>query len=62
MLTSLEFFLKRPVFANEEGKRQISDHLTNGGLVLIRDALQETVAMRMFECLDQFSDWRVFED
>lgn len=62
MFTSLEFFLNRPVFANEEGKHQISDHLRNGGLVLIRDALQEAVAMRVFACLDQFSDWKVYED
>ena len=62
LLTSLEFVLNPRVLANEAGKRQISDHLTNGGLVLIRDALQETVAMRMFACLDQFSDWKVYED
>jgi len=62
MMTSLEFFLNRQVFANKESRRQISDHLTGGGLVLIRDALQEAVALRMFECLDQYSDWKVYED
>ena len=62
MLTSLEFVLNPRVLANEASKRQISDHLTNGGLVMIRDALQETVAVRIFECLDQFSDWKVYED
>lgn len=61
MITSLEFFLQRPVFANEDSKRQISDHLRTGGLVLIRDALQEAVALKMFACLDQYSDWKVYE-
>jgi hypothetical protein len=62
MITSLEFFLQRPVFASEDSKRQISDHLRTGGLVLIRDALQEAVALKMFACLDQYSDWKVYED
>jgi len=62
MVSSLEFFLNRQVFANEEYKRQISDHLKDGGLVVIRDALQEAVAMRMFACLDQFSGWKVYEN
>src|SRR6185436_13538556 len=62
MMTSLEFFLNRQVFANEESRRQISNHLNAGGLILIRDALQEAVAMRMFTCLDQYSEWKLYED
>ncbi len=62
MLTSLEFVANPHILGNEVSKRQISHHLANGGLVLIRDALLESVAERMFACLDQFSAWQVFED
>ncbi len=62
MLSSLEFFLNPQIFADDECKRQINNHLTNGDLVVIRDALQEPVATKMFACLDEFSDWKVYED
>jgi hypothetical protein len=62
MVSSLEFFLNPQVVEDEGLKRQISDHLTNGNLVKIRAALQNAVAERMFTCLDQFSNWQVYED
>src|SRR6266550_9270038 len=62
MLTSLEFFLNPKVFQDPESKHQIRYHLNNVDLVVIRDALQTPVAEKMFACLDQFSDWKVFED
>lgn len=33
----------------------------NGDLIVIRDALQAAFAETMFACLDQFSDWKVYE-
>ncbi len=61
MFSSLEFFLNPQIFADDECKRQISNHLTNGDLVVIRDALQEPVATKMFACLNEFSNWKVYE-
>jgi len=61
-LSSLEFFLNPKVFEDAKTKHQISDHLKNNNLVVIRDALQAPVAERMFECLDQFSNWQPYED
>lgn len=62
MVSSLEFFLNPKVFEDDELKRQINDHLTNGNLVVIKDALKKPVAEKMFACLDQFSNWKVYED
>ncbi len=60
-INSIEFFLNPKISSNSELERQIRDHLINGDLVVIRDALQEGFAERMFACLDRFSDWRVYE-
>jgi Rps23 Pro-64 3,4-dihydroxylase Tpa1-like proline 4-hydroxylase len=60
-VNSIEFFLNPKIFGNGELERQISDHLIKGDLIVIRDALQTAFAERMFACLDQFSDWKVYE-
>jgi len=60
-VSSLEFFLNPNVFGDSERKRQISEHLAQGGLVVIKEALEESFAERMFACLDQFADWKLYE-
>lgn len=58
---SIEFFLNPKVFGNSELTSLITGHLVKGDLVVIRNAMQEPFAERVFSCLDQFSDWRVYE-
>jgi hypothetical protein len=58
---SIDFFLNPKISGNVELEREIRDHLINGDLVVINDALQARFAERMFACLDRFSDWRVYE-
>ena len=60
-VNSIEFFLNPKIFGNGELEQQINDHLGKGDLVVIRDALQIAFAERMFSCLDQFADWRLYE-
>jgi len=60
-VNSIEFFLNPEIFGNVELEQEIRDHLISGELVVIRNALHDTFAERMFACLDQFSDWRVYE-
>jgi Rps23 Pro-64 3,4-dihydroxylase Tpa1-like proline 4-hydroxylase len=60
-VNSIEFFLNPKIFGNSELERQINDHLMKGDLIVIRDALHAVFAERMFACLDQFSDWKVYE-
>ncbi|MFS8084437.1 MAG: 2OG-Fe(II) oxygenase family protein [Acidobacteriota bacterium] len=60
-VNSIEFFLNPKIVGNGDLERQISDHLINGDLIVIRDALQARFAERMFDCLDQFSNWKVYE-
>jgi len=60
-VNSIEFFLNPKIFGNGVLMRRISDHLPSGDLVVIRDAVQEPFAERMFVCLDEFSDWKVYE-
>ncbi|MEO7971848.1 MAG: 2OG-Fe(II) oxygenase family protein [bacterium] len=62
LIASLPFFLNPEVFENKDRKREIRAHLASGNLVLIRDALQEAVAQRMFACLDQYGDWKTYEN
>ncbi len=62
MVDSLQFFLNPEIIESEDNKRRISAHLANGDLVVLRKALQEPVAEKMFACLDQASNWKVYED
>jgi hypothetical protein len=61
LLSSIETYLNQDIFAHEGALRQISEHLVNGKLVVIRNALKEAFAERMFSCLDQCTDWKVYE-
>src|SRR5260370_17315172 len=60
-VNSIEFFLNPKILVNGELERQIKDHLLKGDLVVIRNALETVFAERMYACLDQFSDWKVYE-
>lgn len=60
-VNSIEFFANPKIFGNSELEQRISDHLIKGDLIVIRDALQAPFAERMFACLDQFADWKVYE-
>ena len=60
-VNSIEFFLNPKILGNAKLERQIKDHLLKGDLVVIRNALEAVFAERMYACLDQFSDWKVYE-
>jgi Rps23 Pro-64 3,4-dihydroxylase Tpa1-like proline 4-hydroxylase len=59
--SSIEFFLNPTIFANDGLIGQISDRLAAGDLIVIRNAFQEPFAEKIFDCLDQFSNWKVYE-
>ena len=61
VLCSIETYLNPEIFDNEKLVQQIARHLGDGKLVVIRKALKEAFAERLFTCLDQFSDWGVYE-
>lgn len=61
VLCSIETYLNPEIFDNEERVQQVAKHLVEGKLVVIRKALKETFAERLFTCLDQFSGWGVYE-
>jgi hypothetical protein len=60
-LTSIEMFMNRSIFQCDTNLRTIQEALVAGRLVLIRDAMHAGFAERMFQCLDRFDDWRVYE-
>lgn len=59
--SSIEFFLNPTIFANDKFIGQIGDRLAAGDLIVIRNAFQEAFAEKIFDCLDQFSNWKVYE-
>lgn len=62
VLNSIEFFLNPEVFAEEKLVDEISDQLADGRLIVIRNAFQDAFAEHMFACLDQFREWKLYED
>ena len=62
VLFSIESYLNPQIFGDAELLTQIRNHLANEKLVSIRQALKETFAERLFKCIDEFSDWKVYED
>ena len=60
-VSSIEFFLNPTIFGDDKLLRQIRDHLTAGDLIVIRNAFQIGFAESMFDCLDQFSNWKIYE-
>jgi hypothetical protein len=61
VISSLELYLNPDVFRREEALRSAREALAGGRLVVIRNAMREAFAERMFQCLDAASDWRVYE-
>lgn len=60
-LNSLEFYFRQDFSPASERGSKIRDRLNAGDLIVIRDALHEGFAQRMFTCLDQYADWKLYE-
>src|SRR5262245_18881012 len=60
VLSSLQTYLNAEV-TDREGIERIGKGLRAGKLVVVREALHASFAERMFQCLDQFSDWKLYE-
>jgi hypothetical protein len=60
-ILSIETYLNPEIFGRQENIHQIRDYLADGKLVLIRNVFKTSFAERIFQCLDEFSDWRVYE-
>lgn len=61
-LSSIEFYLNPNILANEKLFDEINDQLVKGRLIVIKKAFHDAFAERMFDCLDQFGDWKLYED
>jgi Rps23 Pro-64 3,4-dihydroxylase Tpa1-like proline 4-hydroxylase len=61
VLRSMETFLNPQLFAQESTIQHISRSLREGRLVVIKRAFKEAFAQRMFACLDQFEEWKLYE-
>jgi hypothetical protein len=59
--TSIELFLNQEIFRSSTNILMIHEALVAGRLVLIREAIHAAFAERMFQCLDQFTGWKVYE-
>jgi len=59
-IASIEFFLSPQLFTRDIINR-ISQHLIAGDLIVIRNAFEKSLARRMFRCLDQFGEWKLYE-
>jgi 2OG-Fe(II) oxygenase superfamily len=57
---SLQTYLSPHVLA-DDAVRRIATGIAAGKLVLLRNALREPFAERMFQCLDTFVDWKLHE-
>jgi hypothetical protein len=57
---SLQTYLNPTVF-HATGAERISSGLKAGKLVVVRNALSAPFAERMFNCLDRFADWKLYE-
>jgi len=61
-INGIEFLLNPKLFSENGLIEEVSNQLVDGRLIVIRNAFQEAFAERMFGCLDQFRDWKVYED
>lgn len=59
---SIENYLNPQIFGNRENIQTISNHIIEGNIVLIRNAFKEFFVERMFCRLDQFTNWKIYED
>lgn len=60
-LGSLKQYLNSEIFTHPGTPEMLRRGLQEGRLVAIRNAFKESFAERMFRCLDQSSDWKVYE-
>ena len=61
-LGSIEFFLNPTIFSQEHLVNEISERLAKGHLIVIKNAFNEAFAERLFACLDQFNNWKLYKD
>jgi hypothetical protein len=61
ILSSIETYLNPNIFTHQETLQAINENLGNGKLVVIRNALKDAFAQRMFTCLDQHTEWKGYE-
>ena len=60
-VNSIEFFLDSTISTDERCLQQIGAGLATGDLIVIRNAFQAGFAERMYDCLNEFSDWKLYE-
>src|SRR5688500_12068212 len=61
VMCSFETSVNLDVFGHKETVRLISELNVNGKIVVIRNALKEACAERMLRCLDQYNEWKAYE-
>ena len=61
LTNSIEFFLDSSIVPDDNLIQDLRQHLTLGNLIVIRNAFHSAFAERMFDCLDQFSQWQLYE-
>ena len=61
VLGSIEYFLNPQVVDHEDTPGGINQALVAGKLVIIRNALQEILAEKIYTCLHKFNQWKVYE-
>jgi len=60
-ISSIEFFLDPTISTDKPLRRQISNRLMAGDIIVIRNAFQSAFADRMFDCLNNYSNWKLYE-
>ena len=61
-VNSIEGYLNPDVFNRQDIRETICEHLTAGRLVMVKEALNESFAERMYKCLDEAENWQAHED
>lgn len=59
---SIKFFLNPRLLTDSSLIQKISTQLIDGNLVVIRNAFETRFAQRLYDCLDRFQDWKLYED
>jgi hypothetical protein len=61
LASSIEFFFDHSIVSDDNVIQDLSKHLSLGDVIVIRNAFHVAFAERMFDCLDQFSQWQLYE-
>ena len=61
LTSSIEFFLDQSIFTDDNAIQDLNKHLRLGDLIVLRNAFQSAFAEHMFDCLDRFSQWQLYE-